>query len=107
MPDFYGVQLSGKIIVPNKNGTPPQEWPLWLGAGFNDPRFPPAGSGSLPYALTDLAFVQEITVQIGLALNSKVTLTLTPPLEEALEIIHSPLINWGGSLLEVQIGYST
>src|SRR4051812_35918952 len=98
MADFYGIDLRGKIIVPAKNGSK-VEYDLWLNDATQTPE--------LPFGLKDLSFVQDVTVTIGLSLNSKVSLTLNPPLQEGLAIIHSPLLNWAGSMLEVSIGYST
>lgn len=99
MSDFYGIELRGKLFVPNANATVINEYELWTGNTITDSR--------VPQALVDLAYVQDISIQVGLSLNSKVTLTLTPPLDIGLELIHSPLLSWGSSRLEVQIGYST
>lgn len=99
MSDFYGIELRGTLVVPDKTRTTNRRYELWTGNSITDP--------DIPAALADIAYVQDISIQIGLALNSKVSLTLTPPLEEGLELIHSPLLNWGGSMLEVKIGYST
>jgi hypothetical protein len=99
MADFYGIDLRGRIIVPSKTG-PTQTYELWTS---DTNQLTQLGL----YGLTDLSYVQDITITIGLSLNSKVSLTLTPPLDVGLHILHSPLINWAGSMLEIDIGYST
>lgn len=98
--DFYGIEISARIRVPYKLSAEVgakvgfREYNLWVDDG-------------IPNALKTLAYVQDVSIQIGLGLNSKVSLTLTPPMEEGLELIHSELLSWGGSELKVRIGYST
>ena len=102
--DFYGIEISARIKVPYK-----KEGRIGGQVGFREYELWVNNSDSylVPNALKDLSYVQDVTVQIGLGLNSKVSLTLAPPLDEGLELIHSPLVNWASSELKVQIGYST
>ncbi len=96
--DFYGIQMEASIKVPQTIG-PKVVYDLWIN---NSPQ-----SSDLPLALRDLTYVTQIGIQIGLALNSKVSVTMSLPLDVGLEFINSELINWAGSELEVIIGYST
>jgi hypothetical protein len=112
--DFFGVTISANIEVfagsekdgdlgvsgipfSGKDGNG-LRYDLWLESN-TDPR--------VPNALKTLAYVQDVTVELGMGLNSKVQLVLAPPYEDALVLLNSPLIQWGVGRLNVKFGYST
>ena len=95
--DFFGVEISGRIVIPSRTGIR-TSYDLWMG---ND------SDSLLPEGLRDLSYVQDVAVQVGLGLNSKVTLNMNLPVDVGRELVHSPLLSWGASELKVQVGYST
>lgn len=101
--DFYGVEISGSIRTFTKQGGDFQEYELWV-----DPT-PLEVSGAEDYmaVLRSLAFVQEVTINIGMGMNSKVSVLLAPPFEEGIALINSRLIQYGVGQLQIQVGYST
>lgn len=121
--DFFGVTLAANIEVfatPNPSSKEEKEE---FEARFGVAGVPfsgPDGKGlrydlwlhsqshpNVPEALRTLSYVQDISVELGMGLNSKVQLVLTPPWEEALVLLNSPLIQWGIGRLNVRFGYST
>ena len=98
--DFYGVTISGRIRTFPKLATgSPVVYELWLDPNSGRPPDP-----EVPLALS---FVQEVSVEINLGFNSKISLLLAPPFDEAMKLLNSPLIKWGVGHLEVMIGYTT
>lgn len=97
--DLFGCFIAGRIKTFKPVGGQ-TEFELWN----------PATQGQLPpqlAALANLAYVSEVQVEVHMERNSRVAVTLTPPFEDGLEIINSPLIQWGVGTLQIQIGYTT
>ena len=112
--DFFGVTMAASIQVfsnseqdadlgvagipfsgPDGKGL---SYDLWLESN-SDSRVPPA--------LRQLAYVQDMTVELGMGLNSKVQIVLAPPFNEGLVLLNSPLIQWGIGRLNISFGYNT
>src|ERR1700686_3947288 len=101
--DLFGVTLAGQITTFETPQAAATTYDLWLDANTSDQQ-------SLPQslrALKSLSYVQDIQVEIGAGFNSKVSLVLTPPWDESLALLNSPLIQWGIGHLNVTLGYST
>jgi hypothetical protein len=100
--DLFGCYIAGKIkTFAGKEIGGQREFDLWTDS---------ANGSALPSqlkALANLAYVSEVQIEVGMARNSRVSVTMTPPFEDALEIINSPLVQWGIGQLEVVIGYTT
>lgn len=97
--DFFGCYIAARIKTFNPIGGQ-TEFELWN----------PATAGRLPpqlAALNNLSYVSEVQVEVMMARNSRVSLTMTPPYDDGLEIINSPLIQWGVGSLQLQVGYTT
>lgn len=88
--DFYGLLLSVALQARGSGGT--FRAPFW----FRD------ASQRLPL---DRNFVSEVNIKYGLSLVPKLTVTLTPPYEDALTFLDSQLIEFGESTLEAQVGW--
>jgi phage protein D len=56
-----------------------------------------SGGGYLPYLV-------EVTIEVGLGMNTIVTMTLNPPFREAVELLESDLVDKGATLA-VRFGY--
>lgn len=90
---FSGPFMAGRIT--DKQG---RKYPLWL-----NPKELLSGDFGV---IKDLPYVQEVTVELGLGLVPQIKVVLNPPHHEAQKILDSPLIEWPGNVLEVQLGYS-
>jgi len=97
--DFFGVYIAAKIVTIKPVGGQ-TEFDLWTSSTKNP--LPPSLA-----ALSNLGYVAEVQIEVGMAQNSRISLTLTPPFEDALEFINSPIIQWGVGRLHVKIGYTT
>jgi hypothetical protein len=112
--DFFGVTMAADIQV---FGDSARDGDLGVsgipfkgadGEGLTYDLWLESNSDSrVPAALRNLSYVQDITVEVGMGLNSKVQLVLAPPFEEGLVLLNSPLIQWGVGRLNVTFGYST
>ena len=112
--DFFGVTLNASIQVFSGDTKDGEVGVAGIpftgadGAGLTYDLWTKAQDHAMvPPALKDLAYVQEISVELGMGLNSKVSLVLAPPFEEGLVLLNSPLIQWGVGRLNVSFGYST
>lgn len=101
--DFFGTFISARIKTYKDANSIDRDYDLWL-----DPI--PVGQPGAEFDKTIpsvLSYVQDVTVEIDLSLNSKVSITLTPPFDEGIQLINSPIVQWGLGQLFVTIGYST
>lgn len=53
-----------------------------------------------------LAFVSDMTVNLGIGEIPNISITLNPPYDIGMKFINSDLIEWSTSALEVQFGYA-
>ena len=97
--DFYNPVMSARIVT--KEG---EIVPLWIGSGTG---------GELQAALEArgvkaLPFVSEVGIDISLGYMASFSVTLTPPMEIAQEILNATpsIVEWGQSKVEIQVGYA-
>lgn len=97
--DFFGVFLEGKIRTFDSTSGEAQVFDLWIDQ--------PEPSASLPAELKALSYVSQINTEMRLGMNTKISIVMTPPFEEALAFLDSRLIQWGVGQLSVTFGYKT
>ena len=92
--DFFGVTLTGRIRqFPAGAGLRGETIELWVESGQRS-------------ALSDfraLAFVSQVTVEHRLGDNIKLSMVLTPPFEDGLDLLQSELVRHGVGRLEVEL----
>lgn len=99
MFDFYSPFASATIVT--EDGI---RVPLWTGpqALQSDIALStPAGQ-----RVYSVPWLQELSVEMQMAHVPIIRATLTPPYNEAMAFLDSPLIEWARSILEVQFGYA-
>jgi len=109
--DFYSPFMSAVIV----NGEDGARYPLWTDLeGISGFQAGLAGSvsgrqavDSDEYTPRALAYVTDITVELDLGLIPRITVQLSPPLEEAQRILNSRVIEWAQSTIEVELGYTS
>jgi len=98
--DLFAPFMSAAILVKD----PPTRVPLAYAEGA-------LSSTTLAVAqltTTDiLPYLSSLTVELQLAFFPKITATLTPPYKEAIDLLNSPIMEYGVNGLEVQFGYAT
>ena len=99
--DFFGVEINAWIETFDPIGGV-TEFHLWNPSVEAPNQLPEELK-----ALSSLAYVSEVQIALRLGITSEVSLTLTPPFDEGIALINSPLIQWGVGRLNVQVGYST
>jgi len=92
--DYFNPFVAAAI-----NTTDGERYPLWtaeqLGA---DPNAAFVGS---------MAWLQQVQIEMQLGEVPMISATLTPPYRAGQAFLNSPLIEWGGSTLDVQFGYAS
>lgn len=105
--DFFSPFFRAAIITDPKNREG-SRWPLWVFG--SEEQSQQKSQTHEANGLGALAFVTDITVKLNLAYIPTITVTLSPPLEDARRLIDSPLIEYakgsGSSVLQVQFGYT-
>lgn len=103
--DFGAPFLAARIIDANEN-----KFPLWIDSSpdFRFGVFSSVSGGPDLGQVSQLSmpWVQSIEVRLGLGFVPTIRATLTPPFEEGIMFLDSPLIEWSVSRLEVQFGYT-
>lgn len=64
-------------------------------------------SAAITEGIVSLPWLSSLVVEQNLSYLPKMTAVLTPPFQDGLAFLNSSLVEWGVSMLEVQIGYST
>jgi hypothetical protein len=105
--DFFSPFFRAAIITDPKDREG-SRWPLWVFGSEQE-----SNTKSQTHeanGLGALAFVTEVTVKLTLAYIPTITVTLSPPLEDARRLLDSPLIEYAkgsdSSLIQVQFGYT-
>lgn len=99
--DFSSPFASGHIV--NKDGT---RIPLWTNSTGPTSTVVSGGMGTTTSPVDiSLGIVTEISVELQLAHLPKISVTLSPPIQNVLALLDSDLITWGQSILEVMFGY--
>jgi hypothetical protein len=105
--DFSGPYMA--VAIRNREG---KVFPLWSkpaeGAGLAASVSSAAGAiggASGDAELPPMPWVSQVTVTMQLADVPVITVLLTPPFREGLQFLDSPLIEFGDSELQVQLGY--
>lgn len=83
-----------------------ETWPMWTNT---DTSGTPTAAGSNlwdKYGIRSLSYVTDISVHLQLAFIPVITVTLTPPLNDARALLDSPLVEFGRSAIQVQLGYA-
>ena len=103
--DFFNPFMAAKIIT--GDGV---EYPLWSGGAADQVGF---GSGidsalgpEYVAKLQSLAYLTEISIEMDLGFIPKITAVLNPPLEEAIKLLNTDLVEIGENRLQVQFGYA-
>jgi len=100
--DFYSPFMSAAIVM--KDGT---RVPLFTNVEHGNANEYGARARSKDIAnLASLPFVESLTVKNNLGFVPTITAVLSPPINDALAFMMSPLMEFGQSILEVQLGYS-
>lgn len=99
--DFYNPFVRASIVAVASDGKR-TVYPLWVNNSAADGKTTDDSENS---PLRALAFVSEVSVELQLALLPKITVTLTPPYEDAIKFLDSELMEWGTSVIEVEFGY--
>ncbi len=99
--DFYNPFMSAVIIDRKANRIP-----LWMRPTDKDAA-PIVKSFQGGKVLHSLPFVSEIRVETQPAKVPIISLTLTPPYDDGIAFLESDLIEFGESVLQVQMGYIT
>jgi len=89
--DYYNPFMAVAINTPEG-----ERFPLWSSQQLSD------GSTDFP---PSMAWVTQVEVNMQLGEIPVITVTLSPPYRDAQAFLNSPLIEWGGSTLDVQFGY--
>lgn len=92
--DFFGATLLGQVITHDN-----QVIDLFPRAGGSAAIFKAGDAGGVA------PFLQEVTVEMGLGMNTIVTMKLAPPFLDAVELLDSTLIE-KDSVLAVRWGYA-
>jgi hypothetical protein len=95
---------SGPFVAARIRDVDGNTFPLWtnVGGSETDPVEVPGGED-----LQALAFLQEVTVQMGLSFVPQISAQLAPPFREGILFLNSRLADAAGSnVLEVQLGYT-
>jgi len=97
--DFSSPFVAARIRLPNGDA-----FPLWTNIGGAERNlYPVAGTEEIQA----LAFLQEVQVELNLSELPKITAQLSPPFEDGMKFINSPLADGlMRNTLEVQFGYS-
>lgn len=106
--DFFSPFFRAAIITDPKNREG-SRWPLWVFGSEKDSQM--LSQTTTANGLSALAYVTDITVKLNLSYVPTISVTLSPPIEDARKLLDSPLIEYakgeaGSSLLEVQFGYT-
>jgi len=97
--DFSAPFVAARIVLPNGDA-----YPLWTNVGGAETVRP-----TIPGQedLQALCFVQEVQVQLGLAGLPQLSVQLSPPFEDGVKFLDSPLADGlRTNRLEVQLGYA-
>ena len=93
-------------IVKEPNSRSPERFPLWTAdkavtlSGYTG-----VGERVESSNLSSLAYLTSATVEMELNCIPRLTVSLTPPFLEARKFIDSTVLDWGRSVLEIQLGY--
>jgi hypothetical protein len=102
--DFAAPHVRATIIK-EPNSATPTRFPLWTSDkpialdGYT------AGGKTSPSSISSLAYLSSATVEMELNCIPKLTVSLTPPFLEARKFIDSTILDWGRSVLEIELGY--
>lgn len=111
--DFSSPFMRASIIV-NPRQANERRYPLWFQGDksvVSAPAISPllngytGGDSSSTLTFDTLAFVSDVSVDLGMGVIPTISMTITPPLDLARKFIDSELIQWSTSALEVQFGY--
>lgn len=97
--DFSAPMCSAAIITPDG-----VRWPLWMNIKERQDVLAAYSKANLG-GLAALAFLSSIEVSLDLAGIPKITLELSPPLEEGQKLLDSSLLEYPYSILEVELGW--
>lgn len=110
--DFYSPFMSAAIITPQGDRVP-----LWTNTstdtGFSTAfgavasRVTGLNGANSWGSLTSLPFLRDLTIRLDLAYLPQMTAVLTPPMSDARILVDSPIMEWGQSVLQAQVGYTT
>jgi hypothetical protein len=99
--DLYSPFMAAAIIDRQGN-----RYPLWT--NINEVGQPNvAGKASANNSgKVSLPFVTALSVEYQLAYLPIITATFSPPYDDAIALLDSPMIEWGASSIQVQFGYT-
>jgi hypothetical protein len=110
--DFYNPVMGVSITTTDNKTYPLWTYPTGSGQSGNfqadtldQLSIGPGSSYVGQGPIGSLSYVSEVSVETDLGHIPKITVTLTPPFREAIRILDSDLIVFGGSKLEVTLGY--
>lgn len=100
--DPSGFQMAVRVVT-----TDGDVYPLWMssqgGAAANSTSTSDAG-GNSNALVAGLPCVESVDIEIGLGMNSKLTVSIATPFDLGLAILDSPLMRIG-NVIECQVGY--
>jgi hypothetical protein len=99
--DFFSPMMSTAIVA--KDGT---VVPLWTNTHGDNVENPNAASIKRIAGITSIPYVTSIRITVGLACLPIITITLTPPYEDAIKLLDSEFLDWSSCAIRTQVGYT-
>lgn len=100
--DFYSPFVSAALIT--KSG---DRIPLWTNVLTSGKPETLSASNTVRNNLTSFPFLENLSVELNISYLPRMAATLTPPFQDARAFLDSPLVEWGQTILEAVVGYSS